>query len=326
MAFLELQNISKSFGGRKVLDNISLSCEKSAFISLLGLSGCGKTTLLRIIAGLENADSGKIFLDGKDITNLSGGQRNIGFVHQNFALFPHMTVFENVAYGLKIKKDGDIKDKVRRVLEKVKLSEKENQNVSTLSGGEQQRVALARTIVTEPQLILLDEPLSNLDQSLRTNARTEIKRLQHEMGITSVYVTHDQSEALALSDLVAVMDKGRILQYDSPRQVYFAPADHFVAGFVGRYNFFNTEEANNIFAFQLEKGKTLALLPENIELKPGGTFIVSDVAFNGILTEYSIETGTQTINAVVTSDTHSFTVGDRVALTANPGYFVILTT
>ena len=210
MSILTLKNISKSFSTTKVLDDISLVLKQGEFFSVVGPSGCGKTTLLRIIAGLEFPTSGEILIDGVNSTNLTPQKRNIGIVFQNYALFPNMTVFENVAYGLEVKKLSKdmIREKVSSVLEIVRMSDKADKSVTTLSGGEQQRVSLARVIVTEPALLLFDEPLSNLDYALRLETRNEIKRLQREIGITSVYVTHDQSEALALSDRIAVLNMG----------------------------------------------------------------------------------------------------------------------
>ncbi|MBU3713665.1 MAG: ABC transporter ATP-binding protein, partial [Ferruginibacter sp.] len=195
MSFLEIKNICKSFEGKSVLNNINISIKKGAFVSLLGKSGCGKTTLLRTIAGLELPEIGNIHLNGVDITSTPVQSRNIGFVFQNYALFPHLNVWQNIAYGLKIKKlsTSIVNAKVESVLNKVGLAQKKNTNVSLLSGGEQQRVAFARAIVNEPEILLLDEPLSNLDFSLRTQARNELKRLQRETGITSIFVTHDQT-------------------------------------------------------------------------------------------------------------------------------------
>ena len=231
---LIVKDISKKFSEQTVLESINLEIKQGEFFSLLGPSGCGKTTLLRIISGLEHATSGKIILEGNDVTDLSPQQRKVGIVFQNYALFPNMNVFKNVAYGLEIKKENkeEIKRKVDEVLKKVNLSHKAEASVSELSGGEQQRASLARVIVNQPSLILFDEPLSNLDYALRLEARSEIKRLQREAGITSVYVTHDQGEALALSDRIAVMNKGVIQQVGTPQELYNKPVNSFVAAFV----------------------------------------------------------------------------------------------
>ncbi|MEO6694928.1 MAG: ABC transporter ATP-binding protein, partial [Ignavibacteria bacterium] len=223
MKNLSIKNISKDFGSNKVLTDINIEVNNGEFFSIVGPSGCGKTTLLRIIAGLESASAGKIIINEKDYTKIPPQKRNVGIVFQNYALFPNMTVYENIAYGLEIKKldKNSIKQKINSVLEKVQLSHKTHNNVTTLSGGEQQRVSLARVIVTEPDLILFDEPLSNLDYSLRLETRNELKRLQKVVGITSVYVTHDQTEALALSDRVAVLNKGVLQQTGNPHDIYF---------------------------------------------------------------------------------------------------------
>ena len=321
MAYLEIKGVNKTFNGRKVLTGINLAIEKGDFLSLLGQSGCGKTTLLRIIAGLEHADSGRIILDGKDITDLSAQERNIGMVFQNYALFPHMNVFENIAYGLKIKKTdaSSIRRKVESVLEKVNLLPSIKQNVSLLSGGEQQRVALARAIVTEPHIILLDEPLSNLDFALRLKARNELKRLQNDMGITSVYVTHDQSEALSLSDIISVMEKGNIIQTGRPRSLYFEPKTVFAADFVGHFNIFNKEVASGIFKIDIPERSVAAVLPEHLEIKKSvaGNYFIKDILFTGAVTEYILSGDKAILKALaLTALQHEFVKGDAVALSA----------
>ena len=323
MAFLEIKNISRSFAGKKILDDISLSVEQHSFVSLLGHSGCGKTTLLRIIAGLETAESGSILLAGKDITRLPVQERNIGIVFQNYALFPHMNVFENVAFGLKLQKKDPpaIQTKVAEVLEKVKLSAMSKKNVSFLSGGEQQRVALARAIATEPQLLLLDEPLSNLDHALRIQARNELKRLQKETGISFVYVTHDQSEALALSDHVSVMDAGRIRQTGTPEEIYYRPRDLFTAGFIGRYNLFDQKKTAQYFKTDIGEQAVAAILPEHLILSamPGADLYIKDILFNGPLTEYILTEGKSEYHAVVLSEqAGALNTGTTVSLSAKP--------
>ncbi|MBK9331063.1 MAG: ABC transporter ATP-binding protein [Ignavibacteria bacterium] len=223
MANLRIENLTKKFDDHVVLSDINFNIGQGEFFSIVGPSGCGKTTLLRIIAGLEFPDSGKIIINGKDITSLPPQKRRIGIVFQNYALFPNMSVYDNIAYGLRIQKtDKTVLDsKINSVLEIVSLTHKIHNSVTSLSGGEQQRVSLARVIVTEPELILFDEPLSNLDYALRIETRNELKRLQRDVGITSVYVTHDQTEALALSDRVAVLNKGVVQQTGSPDDVYY---------------------------------------------------------------------------------------------------------
>ena len=236
---LELKNIKKSFTGEEsVLQGISLSVAGGEFITFLGSSGCGKTTTLRIIAGLESPDEGQVFLDGKDVTNLEPNDRDVNTVFQNYALFPHMTVEENVGYGLKLKKvaKGEIKKKVSHMLELVQLSGYEKRKPSELSGGQRQRVAIARALVNNPKVLLLDEPLGALELQLRRAMQHELKRLQKKLGITFVYITHDQEEAINMSDRIAVMNAGRFEQIGTPDEIYNHPKTSYVATFVGNAN------------------------------------------------------------------------------------------
>lgn len=236
---LELKNIKKSFTGEEsVLQGISLSISSGEFITLLGSSGCGKTTTLRIIAGLESPDEGQVFLDGKDVTALEPNDRDVNTVFQNYALFPHMNVEENVGYGLKLKKvsKGEIKKKVSHMLELVQLSGYEKRKPSELSGGQRQRVAIARALVNNPKVLLLDEPLGALDLQLRRAMQHELKRLQKKLGITFVYITHDQEEAINMSDRIAVMNEGRFEQIGTPDEIYNHPKTSYVATFVGNAN------------------------------------------------------------------------------------------
>ena len=218
--------------------DVRLDVRPGEFLTMLGPSGCGKTTTLRMIAGFEKPDAGRIRFDGQDVTDLPANQRNIGFVFQNYALFPHLSVFENVAYGLRVRGLGSdvIASSVARVLTLVGLSGYEQQFSGQLSGGEQQRVALARAIVIEPRVLLFDEPLSNLDAKLRVQMRQEIRALQRRLGITTIYVTHDQEEAMAVSDRIVVMDHGTVVQEGTAEDLYYRPATPFVAGFIGRVN------------------------------------------------------------------------------------------
>src|SRR5438552_6564465 len=248
---LHVQNLIKQFKGRgaaavPAVDDVSFTIEQGEFFTLLGPSGCGKTTTLRCVAGLERPQSGKIHLrgravfDARDRVFVVPNQRNIGMVFQSYAIWPHLTVFNNVAFPLKAAGQRNVKstrDKVARALNLVGLSGFEERPATQLSGGQQQRVALARALVKEPDLLLLDEPLSNLDTKLRERMRSELKRLQRELGLTTVYVTHDQSEALALSHEIAVMNDGRVVQVGTPRQIYEQPRNQFVADFVGTTNF-----------------------------------------------------------------------------------------
>lgn len=236
---LELKNIQKSFTKEEdVLKGISLSIGKGEFITLLGASGCGKTTTLRIIAGLEMPDEGQVFLEGRDVTKLEPEVRDVNTVFQNYALFPHMTVADNIGYGLKLKRvpKGEIKKKVSEMLELVQLSGYEKRKPSELSGGQKQRVAIARALVNNPKVLLLDEPLGALDLQLRRAMQVELKRLQKKLGITFVYITHDQEEAINMSDRIAVMNQGRFEQIGTPDEIYNHPKTSYVATFVGNAN------------------------------------------------------------------------------------------
>ena len=235
---LELKNIKKGFGETDVLNGITLSIEKGEFITFLGASGCGKTTTLRIIAGLEAPDSGTVFLDGKDVTAVPPNQRDVNTVFQNYALFPHLNVEGNVGYGLKIKRvpKAEIKKKVAEILELVQLTGYEKRMPSELSGGQKQRVAIARALVNSPKLLLLDEPLGALDFKLRRTMQLELKRLQKKLGITFLYITHDQEEAINMSDRIVVMKDGRFEQIGTPDEIYNHPKTSYVADFVGNAN------------------------------------------------------------------------------------------
>lgn len=236
---LELKEIKKSFTeGEAVLDNISLEISKGEFITLLGSSGCGKTTTLRIIAGLEQPDAGSVWLDGREVTGLEPNQRDVNTVFQNYALFPHMNVAENIGYGLKLKKvpKSEIKKKVSQMLELVQLEGYEKRKPSELSGGQKQRVAIARALVNNPEVLLLDEPLGALDLQLRRTMQIELKHLQKKLGITFIYITHDQEEAINMSDRIAVMRDGRIEQIGTPDEIYNHPKTSYVATFVGNAN------------------------------------------------------------------------------------------
>ena len=236
---LELKEIKKSFTeGEAVLDNISLEISKGEFITLLGSSGCGKTTTLRIIAGLEQPDAGSVWLDGREVTGLEPNHRDVNTVFQNYALFPHMNVAENIGYGLKLKKvpKSEIRKKVSQMLELVQLEGYEKRKPSELSGGQKQRVAIARALVNNPKVLLLDEPLGALDLQLRRAMQIELKHLQKKLGITFIYITHDQEEAINMSDRIAVMKDGRIEQIGTPDEIYNHPKTSYVATFVGNAN------------------------------------------------------------------------------------------
>jgi len=238
MVEVKLEDIVKTFGETVALKGINLHVKDGELFTLLGPSGCGKSTTLRIIAGLDFADSGRLYFDDDDVTYKSSSERGAVLVFQNYALWPHMTVYDNVAYGLKVKKlpKQEIERKVKWALELVKLEGYEDRYPTQLSGGQQQRVAIARALVVEPKLLLLDEPLSNLDAKLRLEMRSEIRRIQRELGITVIYVTHDQEEAMAISDRVAVMNIGQIEQVGTPKEIYEQPKTEFVAAFMGKTN------------------------------------------------------------------------------------------
>ena len=243
---IELKQVYKAFGSTKVLQDFNLTFEKGKFTTLLGASGCGKTTILRLIAGLEDLDQGQILCDGKDISRLPPQQRGVGIVFQSYALFPHLTVGENVAFGLKMQEShpSDIAEKVSQALKLVELEGFEHRRIEQLSGGQQQRVALARALVIAPQILLFDEPLSNLDTNLRRTMREMIRHLQQKLGITVLYVTHDQTEAFAISDAVVVMNQGKVEQIGSPNALYHHPTSRFTANFMGEASFFPVSVKN----------------------------------------------------------------------------------
>jgi iron(III) transport system ATP-binding protein len=290
MAVLKLASVSKSYSNKKILNNINFECENE-IISLLGPSGCGKTTCLRIIAGFETPDNGKIFLNGEDITHIPPNKRNIGMVFQNYALFPHLNVYENISYGLKIKKlkKNEIKEKVKDVLDMVNLEGFENYNINELSGGMQQRVAVARALVIEPEVLLLDEPLSNLDAKLRIKMRKELKKLQRDLNIPSIYVTHDQEEALAISDRIGVINNGKIEQLDSPEKIYICPKTEFIANFIGNINEV-PKDILNYLDIQYDGEYKYFVRPENIIMGMGNfTGKIVDIEYLGNLVRYAIK-------------------------------------
>lgn len=235
---IDLQHITKSFDGQTVLDDLNLYIRENEFLTLLGPSGCGKTTTLRIIGGFETPDTGNVIFDGKNITSLSPNERQLNTVFQKYALFPHMSIAENIAFGLKIKKKTKayIDDKIKYALKLVNLEGFEKRSVDSLSGGQQQRIAIARAIVNEPKVLLLDEPLGALDLKLRQDMQYELIRLKNELGITFIYVTHDQEEALTMSDTIVVMNQGYIQQIGTPEDIYNEPTNAFVADFIGESN------------------------------------------------------------------------------------------
>ena len=264
---IDVRNVTKRFGAMAAVADVNLSIQEGELFTLLGPSGCGKTTLLRLVAGFYAPDAGHIQFDGRVVDDVPPPERGIGMVFQNFALWPHMTVFQNVAYGLKLRgvSQADITTRVGAVFEKVKLSGFGDRYPGQLSGGQQQRVALARALVLNPKILLLDEPLSNLDAKVRVQVRQEIRKLQKELGITTMYVTHDQEEALTLSDRIAVFNAGRILQLGAPKVLYERPQNRFVADFIGINNLINgtieaVEEAEGRLRVKTDFGPVHALL------------------------------------------------------------------
>ncbi|WP_432402930.1 ABC transporter ATP-binding protein [Wukongibacter sp. M2B1] len=306
-----LENITKKYRDVVAVDGVSLELKQGELIALLGPSGCGKTTLLRVIAGLISQDIGKIYFDGKDISKWSAQKRNSTMVFQNYALFPHLSVEENIAYGLKVRKlsKSQITSRIKAVLRRVELEGYEKRYIQELSGGQKQRVALARALVVEPNILLFDEPLSNLDEKLRVSMRQEIKKIQREIGITSVYVTHDQGEALAIADRIVVMNKGKIQQIAEPDELYYRPANSFVANFVGKANLIdcilerrkNNKAVINLLGkiFEIDiandfKGDriTVLLRPEEIKIIDSNTGVIALVKWKenlGIINRYKLE-------------------------------------
>jgi putative spermidine/putrescine transport system ATP-binding protein len=260
---LELKGLSKVLGGRVIIDNLDLQVKKGEMVSLLGPSGCGKTTTLRMIAGFLIPDNGTVTLAGKDVTTIGPEKRPSAMVFQNYALWPHMTVFKNVAYPLKVRKvsKNEIEKRVHDVLGVVNLMHHKDSRPAQISGGEQQRVALARALVQEPDILLLDEPLSNLDAKLRVKVREDIRDLQRRLGITTVIVTHDQDEALSISDRIAVMKEGKIEQFSTPEDIYNKPATEYVANFIGSLNRYEGSYSNG----QIASGKdVVGVRPEDV--------------------------------------------------------------
>jgi len=264
VALIEIRNLAKSFGAVKAVDGVDLDINPGEFLTLLGPSGSGKTTVLRMIAGFETPDSGSVKLNGKDITYLPPYERDVNTVFQDYALFPHMDVISNIEYGLRVKgvEKKERREKALKALDQVRLSGYENRKPNQLSGGQRQRVALARALVNRPSVLLLDEPLGALDLKLRQQMQIELKELQREVGITFIFVTHDQEEALTMSDRIAVFDKGKIQQLDKPSTIYERPSNEFVAGFVGISNLISGKAAEEIIG----KAGTFTVRPEKIQL------------------------------------------------------------
>ncbi|WP_265497672.1 ABC transporter ATP-binding protein [Providencia rustigianii] len=330
MSYVIAENLTKSFGQNQVFSDIQFTVEKGEFITLLGPSGCGKSTLLRCIAGLEQPDSGELYINRQNITHQPAQQRGVGMVFQSYALFPNMTVSENIAFGLKMRKvSGQEREKaVADVIEMVELQGKENQYPHQLSGGQRQRVALARALVMKPQILLLDEPLSALDARIRKHLRQQIREIQRELGLTTIFVTHDQDEAMIMSDRIFLMNKGAIIQSDTAENIYTQPATEFVARFMGHYNLVDAEKANGMLGVNLNG--TLAIRPESIYVREVGRqygthisapvdAVILDHQLLGNIIRYSVNTpaGDMTVDLLNRSSERLFEPGTRLELMFN---------
>ena len=356
---INAEGVTKIFGEGKdrvvALDDVTVTIAKNEFFTLLGPSGCGKTTLLRLIAGFEHPTEGVIKLQGKDISHLPPYQRSINTVFQSYALFPHMTVSENISFGLEMlgQPKNDIQSTVTKMLALVKMEELRNRRTYQISGGQQQRVALARALAPKPQVLLLDEPLAALDYKLRKEMQIELKRLQHETGITFIFVTHDQEEALTMSDRIAVIEAGRILQVGTPRQIYNHPVERFVADFIGSTNFLSAEVVsaeNGRARIKLSSGNEVTTeLPENMKshgrvtlaVRPEYSKVLADspesadllgelenIVYFGTDTHYHIRLPDETLFVTrmqnQRQDTESFQVGQPVGVEFKPNSVQVL--
>lgn len=357
-SIIQIKALSKSYGEQNALHSLNLDIHNGEFLTLLGPSGCGKTTLLRLLSGFEKPESGQILLNGKDITNLPPEKRHLNLVFQNYALFPHMNVYDNIAFGLQCQKlpKKEIKERVEAIMERVQISEFAERKPHQLSGGQQQRVAIARAAVNEPLVLLLDEPFSALDYHLRKKMRLELKSLQRRLKITFIFVTHDQEEALSMSDRVVVMNHGKIEQIGKPRDVYEEPRNLFVAKFIGEVNIFNTrvldvvkdkilvEIAGDLLHFKNKKGHAkgdrIAILfrPEDIEvygsneIEDKGDLLhghVNEVIYKGSTVDLVVQLHNgETIFATQFFDEDNenldYQIGERVLIAWKPGWEVIL--
>ena len=324
---IKFENVQISYGDFVAVDDLNLEIKEGEFFTFLGPSGCGKSTTLRTLVGFIDPSKGSIFVDEKDITRLAPEKREIGIVFQSYALFPTMTVYDNIAYGLKIKKmpKSEIDAKVNEIAQKIKISDKQLQrNVSELSGGQQQRVALARALVLEPKILCLDEPLSNLDAKLRIDLRLELKRLQSDLGITTLYVTHDQEEALTLSDRIAVFNNGFIEQVGTPQEIYNQSATEFVCDFIGDINKLTEEtmkeltgkEEEKVGYIRLERIKFKSTSEEDYTIK--GTVV--DTEFKGVLVQYTVKAESGQILRVIQKNDYLeiFELGQELTLFIHP--------
>ncbi|MBR6457964.1 MAG: ABC transporter ATP-binding protein [Bacteroidales bacterium] len=333
---INIEHLSKSFGEKKVLDDINLYINKGEFITFLGPSGCGKTTLLRMIAGFLNPDEGKILMDGKDLAGVPPHKRPLNTVFQRYALFPHLDVYDNIAFGLKLAKvpQDEIDTRVRKILKLVAMSDYEDRDVTTLSGGQQQRIAIARALVNRPKVLLLDEPLSALDLKMRKDMQIELKEMHQKLGITFIYVTHDQEEALTLSDTIVVMNEGKIQQIGTPKDIYNEPVNSFVADFIGESNILNAtmirdKEVNFIghdfkcvdTGFGENKPVDVVIRPEDIyftesENKCQFTAKIKSCIFKGV--HYEMFVDTDKGYELMIQDYDAYDVGEEVMLYIKP--------
>ena len=333
---IDIKHVSKWFGDKQVLDDVSLYIRKGEFVTILGPSGCGKTTLLRILAGFETASEGEILLEGADITQTPPHQRPMNTVFQRYALFPHLNVYDNIAFGLKLKKTkaNIIENKVRRALKMVGMTDYEHRDVNSLSGGQQQRVAIARAIVNQPTVLLLDEPLAALDLKMRKDMQMELKEMHQKLGITFVYVTHDQEEALTLSDTIVVMSEGKIQQIGTPMDIYNEPTNAFVADFIGESNILNgTMIKDEVVSFAghefecVDKGFGTNA-PVDVVIRPEDIYIfdpsdaaqltgkVTSCIFKGVHFEMWVQT--KEGYELLVQDYHAFEAGREVGLLVKP--------
>ena len=340
---IQFKNIVKSYeDGKVVLKGINLDIYENEFVTLLGPSGCGKTTLLRILGGFLSADQGQVILDGQEISNMPPYKREVNTVFQKYALFPHMSVYDNIAFGLKIKKEPKdiIKQKVNRMLKLVNLEEFADRSVTALSGGQQQRIAIARALVNEPSILLLDEPLGALDLKLRKEMQHELKKIQQEVGITFIYVTHDQEEALTMSDKIVVMKEGEIQQIGSPKDIYNEPVNEFVANFIGESNIIEGMMVDDYkvvfegrrfdcvdYGFRKDEVVDVVIRPEDLDIVPRGEGklkgVVKSVLFKGVHYETMVETkvGTEiTVKMAVSNDRPVYNEAANEKISANDFY------
>ncbi len=331
---IDLQNISVSFGDTKILNNINLQIHDGEFVTLLGPSGCGKTTTLRIIAGFLQQDEGDVIFEGKNINGVPAYKRQVNTIFQRYALFPHLNVYENIAFGLRLKKmkEADIQAKVKEMLELVNLKGFGSRNIDSLSGGQQQRVAIARALAVNPRVVLLDEPLGALDLKLRKDMQVELKNIQQKLGITFIYVTHDQEEALSMSDTVVVMNNGEIQHIGTPLDVYNEPRNAFVADFIGESNILDGVMREDFFVefsgmrfqcvdkgFKKDEPVDVVIRPEDIDVYPAGKGMldgeVTSVTFKGV--HYEIIVDIDNFKWMIQT-TQKASVGDIIGISIKP--------